>query len=200
MNKRTRFLYSDKDYLDGLKTRDSEIITAIYYNHIDLVKNLAVKNSGNEEDAEDLFQDAIIITYKKIVNEELELTSTFRTFFYSICRNLWLQRLSKRPGKVIDIADVEEYVPLSDSQEYEIHDESENRERLYLKHFGKLSSDCQKILKHFAEGKSVREIAQIMRYKSEDYAKSRKYQCKEILKRRIKNDPLYKELLDNEEE
>jgi len=193
-------LYSDKDYLDGLKTRDSEIITAIYYNHIDLVKNLAVKNSGNEEDAEDLFQDAIIITYKKIVNEDLELTSTFRTFFYSICRNLWLQRLSKRPGKVIDIADVEEYVPLSDSQEYEIHDESENRERLYLKHFGKLSSDCQRILKHFAEGKSVREIAQIMRYKSEDYAKSRKYQCKEILKRRIKNDPLYKELLDNEEE
>jgi RNA polymerase sigma factor (sigma-70 family) len=200
MNKRTRFLYSDKDYLEGLKTRDSEIITAIYYNHIDLVKNLVVKNSGNEEDAEDLFQDAIIITYKKIVSEDLELTSTFKTFFYSICRNLWLQRLSKRPGKVIDITDVEEYVPLSDSQEFEIHDETENRKRLYLKHFGKLSSDCQKILKHFAEGKSVREIAHIMRYKSEDYAKSRKYQCKENLKKRIKNDPLYKALLDNEEE
>lgn len=199
MNKRTRFIYSDQDYLEGLRNRRAEIITAIYHEHIDLIKSFVNKNSGSEEDAEDLFQDTLIIVYKKIRDEELTLTSSFKTFFYSICRNLWLQRLSKRPGVVVNISDVEDFVQLSDDLDYDIHDASEERKRIYLKYFGKLSADCQKILKLFAEGKSIREITQLMQYRSEDYAKSRKYQCKEKLKKRIKNDPLYKSLLDNED-
>ncbi len=200
MNKRTRFLYSDQDYLEGLKERREEIITAIYHNHIDLIKRLVKQNSGSEEDAEDIFQDTMIILYEKLYDDELILTSSFKTFLYSICRNLWLQRLSKRPGFTVNISDVEDYIILSDDIKYDIQDTSEARKIVYLRHFGKLSADCQRILKYFANGKSIREIAQLMHYKSDDYAKSRKYQCKEKLKKRIKNDPQYKILLDDENE
>jgi hypothetical protein len=38
----------------------------------------------------------------------------------------------------------------------------------------------------------LKDIASIMGYTSGKYAKKRKYQCKEILIKRIKNDPIYK--------
>jgi hypothetical protein len=42
---------------------------------------------------------------------------------------------------------------------------------------------------------SLRDIASIMGYKTEKYAKTRKYLCKEELKRRIATDPRYSKFL-----
>jgi len=138
--------------------------------------------------------------YEKIGNERIELTCSFQTFLYSICRNLWLQRLEKRVGTKVDILEIEDFIQLSDETVFEMADPLEERKRIYLKHFGTLSPDCQKVLKLFAEGKSVHEIAQMMHYKSDYYAKTRKYQCKENLKKRIVKDPLYNALTENEKE
>jgi hypothetical protein len=46
----------------------------------------------------------------------------------------------------------------------------------------------------FLKKLSLREIASIMGYKSENYAKTRKFDCKEELKKRILNDPNYLKL------
>ena len=199
MNKRAKEIYSDQDYIEGLRQRRNVIISAIYRNYIDCIINLVNRNSGTDEDAEDLFQDALIIIYKRIRNEELKLSCSFKTFFYSVCRNLWLQRLNKRQRNTIRITDTEEYSDLSADIDYEIVEPSEERKRIYLRHFSSLSPDCQRILELFAQGFNVNEIAEQMQYKSDDYAKARKYQCKELLKARIKNDPLYKALADDEE-
>jgi len=74
MNKRTRDLFTDQDLLNGLKNRDADVITAIYHQNIDLIISFVTRNSGSQEDAEDLFQDAIMILYEKIGNERIELT------------------------------------------------------------------------------------------------------------------------------
>jgi hypothetical protein len=42
---------------------------------------------------------------------------------------------------------------------------------------------------------SLKEIADEMGYKSEFYAKTKKYLCKEALKRMVENDPAIKALL-----
>jgi hypothetical protein len=46
----------------------------------------------------------------------------------------------------------------------------------------------------FLAGIPLKEIANILGFKSEQYAKKRKYQCKEKLVDSIKSDPVYKKL------
>ncbi|MDP4206820.1 MAG: hypothetical protein Q8859_12585, partial [Bacteroidota bacterium] len=64
--------------------------------------------------------------------------------------------------------------------------------RLYQKHFKSLGADCQKILQLYFDKVSLKQITQIMGFKSELYAKKRKYKCKEYLVKSIKQDLEYK--------
>jgi hypothetical protein len=65
--------------------------------------------------------------------------------------------------------------------------------QLYKKHFLGLGADCQKILKLFLEGQSLKSIADLMGF-TEKYAKKRKYVCQKQLIAAIEQDDLYHEL------
>lgn len=181
--------YSDEAIIEGLRLRSDYIIKYIYQELFPTIKYLVVKNSGNEEDAEDIFQDGLIVIFKKIKDNQLELSSSFRTYLYSVCRNLWLQKLSKRKQFAREFSDVESFVDLPDRVMEEIYDDEVEKYRLYQQHFLTLNDDCQKVLLLFMKKLSLREIAVEMGYKTEKYAKTRKYLCKEELKKRIINDP-----------
>ncbi len=183
--------YSDEAIIEGLKLRRDEMIKYVYRELYPVIRNLIISNSGTDADAEDIFQDALIIVYKKGRDEELILSSSFKTFFYSVCKNLWLQRLSKLKDYNQMFVEIEESVTLSESITKEMHVVENEKYKLYQKHFLSLGDDCQKVLQLFLRKMSLREIAEIMGYKTEKYAKTRKYDCKEELKNRILNDPTY---------
>jgi len=186
--------YTDEAIIDGLKKRDSLIIRYVYKEYYPTIKFLITTNSGTETDAEDVFQDALVLLYRKIAKENLVLTSSFKTFLYSICRNLWLQRLDRRvfSNEFLDMEDLSELQELTSSEQA---DEEHEKYRLFQQHFFRLSDDCQKILKLFMNKISLREIAEIMGFKTEKYAKTRKFMCKEKLKNSIINDPKFKKYL-----
>jgi len=190
--------YSDEAIIEGLRLRSDYIIKYIYQELFPMIMFLVTKNNGNEEDAEDVFQDSLIIVFKKIKADELELSCSFRTYIYSICRNLWLQKLSKRKQYTREFNDVEDYVTMT---EYNIKnnnlDELE-KFRLYQQHFLTLNKDCQKVLLLFMKKMSLKEIAVEMGFKTEKYAKTRKYLCKEELKKRIINDPKCQKFLSDD--
>ena len=186
--------YTDEAITDGLKKRDSGIIRHVYKEFYPTIKFLITTNSGTETDAEDVFQDALVVLFKKIAREDLILTSSFKTFLYSICRNLWLQRLDRRvfSSEFLEMEDLNE---LQDNLYLEQPEEEHEKYRLFQQHFLKLSEDCQKILHLFLGKTSLKEIAEIMGFKTEKYAKTRKFMCKEKLKNSIINDPNFKKYL-----
>ncbi len=55
--------YSDEAILEGLRLRSDFIINFIYKEYFPLIRFLVTENGGAEEDAEDIFQDGIIIIY-----------------------------------------------------------------------------------------------------------------------------------------
>lgn len=186
--------YTDEAIIDGLKKRDSGIIRYVYKEYYPTIKFLITTNSGTETDAEDVFQDALMVLFKKIAREDLILTSSFKTFLYSICRNLWLQRLDRRVFRN-EFLEMEDLSELQDNLYLEQPEEEHEKYRLFQQHFLKLSEDCQKILQLFLGKTSLKEIAEIMGFKTEKYAKVRKYMCKEKLKNSIINDPNFKKYL-----
>jgi len=181
--------YSDEAILEGLRLRSDYIINFIYKEFFPLIKFLVTENGGEGEDAEDIFQDGIIILYNKISLNQLVLTSSFKTYMYSVCRNLWLQKLNKRKAIYDKLADVEEFIDLPGDILRETSSEETEMHRIIQIHFLALPEDCQKVLKLFVKNIPLREIAGIMGFKTENYAKTRKYLCKQELKKRIADDP-----------
>ena len=190
--------YSDEAILEGLRLRSDYIINFIYKEYFPLIRFLVTENGGSGEDAEDVFQDGIIIIYNKISLNQLKLTSSFKTYMYSVCRNLWLQKLNKRKAIFDKLTDVEEYIDLPKDMLQEASLEEAELHRIIQVHFLSLADDCQKLLRLFTKNIPLREIASMLGYKTEKYAKTRKYLCKEELKKRIASDPRSQKIIKND--
>ncbi len=191
--------YSDEQILKGILRHDNLILQYIYKQYYYKVNYFIKKNSGNEEDASDIFQEAIIVIYRKLKENDLIFqNSSFQGYLFSVCRFLWLKQLKRRRDEKEKI---EETIPFQE----DLYDDNlitiiEKNEKygLYQKHFNNLSTDCQKLLQLFFEKVPLKEIANIMGYKGEKYAKKRKYICKEILINRIKQDSEFKKIIEDD--
>ena len=190
--------YSDEAIAEGLRLRSDLIIRYIYQEYFPMIKYLITNNNGNEEDAEDVFQDGLVVVFKKIRARELVLTCSFRTYLYSVCRNLWLTKLKKRNRYVSEFSDYEDFEQIAYTKNQQQDEAEQEKFGLYQKHFYTLGEDCKKVLLLFMKKMPLKQIASEMGYKTENYAKTRKYLCKEELKRRIINDPKCQKFLSDD--
>jgi len=187
--------YIEESLLEGIRLHDSDTLEYIYKKFYPSVKAFVNNNSGNDDDARDVFQEAIVVIFRKVNDESFAITCSFKTYVYAIVKNLWLKELEKRKTSGVTLKtegdfEVAEETPIDGS----FGDPKSERYKLYQKHFLTLSEDCQKVLRLFFAKQSLKEISQIMGFGSEKYAKKRKFQCKEILIKRIKNDPEFNKI------
>ena len=181
----------DQSLLEGLKNSNKESIKAIYDLALPTVIQWVKENNGTEEDARDIFQDAIIALFTKVKSKDFNLTCTLKSFLRIMCRNLWLSRIrNKNKFFTKDLDEVEE-VEMGEDLIDKL--EKLEKETIYFKHFMQLGESCKEILEAYFNKTPVREIAEKLKT-SESYIKKRKFNCKEKLIKSIQNDPLYKDL------
>jgi len=191
--------YTDEQLLKGILRHDNLVLSYIYRQFYYKVNSFIRKNSGSSADVKDVFQEAVIIIYRKLKDNDLSIENrSFEVYLFSVCRFLWLKGLEKRKVEKEKLNDVLPY-------DGEIYDDSlsglvskNERFLLYQKHFSGISTDCQKILQMFFDKVPIKEIARVMGFKGENYVKSRKFKCKELLIERIKQDKEYKKLFDDD--
>jgi len=186
--------YTVEAILIGLKNSDNDVLRYVYRKYYSEIRFFVIKNSGSDEDAKDTFQEALIIIYKKLRGDGLELNCSFKTYLYSVARIVWLRHLGKNRIQTDELSDNQVFVDFDDGMELLVSEQ--DRFSLYQKHFLTLHKDCQTILRLFLEKVPLKEIQKRLNLKSEKYVKKRKFQCKEILVKRIQNDPNYKYLKD----
>lgn len=190
--------YSNIELLNGILRNDTLVLQFIFKTFYSNINFFIKKNKGDEEDANDIFQEAIIIIYRKLKANDLVLDCTFDTYLYSVCRLLWLKELEKRKIEQESIKDNHEYhEDVYDDSLASTIDKNE-RYRLYQKHFSLLGKDCQKILQLHFDRVPLKNIADMMGFKSEKYAKKRKFSCKEYLIKSIKQDMEYTTILNGD--
>lgn len=187
--------YTNLELLNGILRNDTIVLQFIYKNFYSKINFFIKKNNGDDDDANDIFQEAIIIIYRKLKANELALDCTFETYLYSICRYLWLKQLEKRKIEKENIKDNHEFNDELYDDSLEKVTDLNDRYRLYQKHFSNLGKDCQKILQLYFDKVPLKTIAQMMGFKSEKYAKKRKFSCKEYLIKSVKQDLEYKNIL-----
>ncbi|CAG5078326.1 RNA polymerase sigma factor [Parvicella tangerina] len=173
---------------------DQEIITLIeerrehkalvkLYRYESRVSTLIKKYGGSKEDAQDVFQDALLILCKNVWAGDFKLTSKLDTYLYGVCFNLWRTALKSKKGKEINLPD--EY-RLEDQNELEALIAKEGKIKQVEEVLKKLGDPCLKLLQLFYyQAKKIKEIMQEMKYKTENTVKVQKYKCIERAKKMI---------------
>lgn len=183
----------DQALLEGIRDKNDEVIRKIYEDCFPGIRGFVSSRSGNLDDANDLFQDALIVVYKKCRDGDFELTCKLKTYLQAVCRRMWMNKIARRKGiHITDITEVEEEIGAEPDITISFH--KQERERLYREYFSKLGADCQRILTAFMEGVKMRQIAAQMKIASEGAAKKRKFVCQQRLMGWIKSDSRYEEL------
>jgi RNA polymerase sigma factor (sigma-70 family) len=177
--------------VEALKMNSNRVFNDIYHNCFPSINYMILSNSGTSHDAEDVFQDAMMLIIQKARNNELKLTCSIKTYLYAVCHNMWQSQLGRKSKEVhfsgnIEIADD----PDPDQRLFE-----DRLYEIYRLNFARLSKKNQKILNMFLSRFPMTMITQEMGYKNEKYAKVKKYLCKEQLRKNILKDQQYKELI-----
>lgn len=182
--------YTDMELLDGLRRRKRSCINWLYREFYPVARHYVTQNSGNEQDVEDIFHDVLVVLYNRSVTGSFNLDCSLKTYFMSVCKNLWLQRLERKCRLLYQAGyEVHEDRASYCTDEGELTEEVLERQRLFHKHLMLLPSECRQLLQLYCLKVPYREIARILNYKDEVYVKTRKYTCKKLLRKRIMNDP-----------
>lgn len=191
--------YSDAMILEGLRQKKSSCIAWLYDEFSPVVRNLVRLNSGTEQDMEDLMQDAIIVLYSRSLAGPFQLECSLKTYFMSICKNLWLQRL-ERKFRLLYVADFEvnESSATYTLEDQRCREEKLEQLRMFHKNLSSLPVDCQRLIRLYCLRVPYKEIARLMNFKDEVYVKTRKYTCKSLLRKKILNDPECYQFLEYE--
>jgi RNA polymerase sigma factor (sigma-70 family) len=182
-------LEEEQYLLENFIKADNKIIVHLYKSYLPCVTKYILNNGGIEEDARDVFQEALIVLYKQIKSKDISLTASLKTYIFSICRYRWLNNLRK--NKRIESFNKEmELIDLNSDIIFQM--EKAERYRLLQVHLSKLSPTDQKILNLYFQKKSTEEIADLLGL-SKLYVKKQKYLSKRKLIKSIQSDLSYKE-------
>ncbi len=189
--------YSDEEIIVGLKRRDNQTLQHIYDSHYDFVHQLIINNSGSDDDAEDVFQEALIVIFKRLRDDEqFELTSAFGTYIYSVARFIWLKKL--RDQRKMDITELnremEDYIEFEEPPPVQ---DKDLRMAIYQRSLIQIPEDCQNILKMTAKNIKAKDIAEKLGFRSDSYVRKRRHFCKEFLVNKIKEDTEYRSMFED---
>ncbi len=192
--------FSDKEILQLLKTPPTgseRAIRYLYQQHYDLLANFILTHGGNQQDAEDIFQETIISFVDMVQLNKFREEASIKTMLYTINKNLWYTEITKR-GKTAK----RELLYNADNKEAEesIVDYINGRESRaeIMAVLDKLGDSCKKILLLFYfENLAMKDILEQTEYENEQVVRNKKYKCLKQLEQMITNDPsTYTKLLN----
>nr|WP_293841722.1 sigma-70 family RNA polymerase sigma factor [uncultured Arsenicibacter sp.] len=182
-----RLRLTDDELLAGLAEGADGALAQLYQRYFPMALHLIVSNNGSEDDAKDIFQEAMVVLYEKVTEGSLELHCQVKTYLYSVCRRLWLKQLARKgrytlydterdPGEGEPTVAIE--TDLSDHAQRDIQFE------VMESSLTKLGEPCRTLLEDFyIRHLSMQEITDKFGYTNPDNAKTQKYKCLQRLKR-----------------
>ncbi|MES2386940.1 MAG: sigma-70 family RNA polymerase sigma factor [Bacteroidota bacterium] len=168
----------DREIISRIKKGDESAIDWLYRKHYRMMLKMITRNSGTEDEAKDIFQDALIVFWEKVIADKLTLTSKISTYLYSICQNLWRKELDRKGKFSSEEADKPDFT------------DPDRQERIDIinKCIAALGESCRLILMYYYfDNLSMNDIAEKMGLANADTAKTKKYKCKQELDIKIKS-------------
>lgn len=181
---------TEEDLLKALREGAAPAFETLYRQYYRMVAKQA--SDAGREDAEDLFQELLVILVRKIREPEFRLSSKLGTYLYAIAKNLILKNANLKPEfSTGDISAFQRENP-------GVTEEEEEREKLEKQLIAiagfleNMEEDCRRVLRlSFFDKRSQSEIAEEMGY-AESFVKVKKHRCLDYLRKQVKSHSLFK--------
>ena len=171
----------DEEIISLMRDKKEHRALVKLYKYQSKVVSLIKSRGGSKEDAQDVFQDALLILCKNVWKGDFVLTAKLDTYLYGVCYNLW-RTISKAKGKTITDENLD--FPMDDEMEELLAHELKLKKVEQI--LQKLGDPCLQLLTLFYyKAKKIKEIVKQMGYKSENSVKVQKYKCMERAKKMI---------------
>lgn len=177
----------DKEIFDKICQGDEQSLEYLYKKYYRMMTKLVISNSGTEQEAKDVYQDALVVFWQKATSGNLVLTSKISTYLYSICQNLWRKELDRKKRLSHEEKDDVEFT------------DTDSKERAKIIHqcIDELGETCKKVLMYYYfDGLSMQEIADKLGFANTNTAKTKKYKCKKKLDDLVKSQYSESDFLD----
>lgn len=189
---------SDGDIIEGIlgSTESRERIFQYIYSYSgwkSQVESIIINNKGTVTDAEDVFQESIILLDRNIRNNIFNHSSMIKTYFMGIVKQHWFNK-QKSKKQIIEL----------DEKFNESHESENNYTILELEKkeildqlISQISKQCNEILSLYKLSFSNEEIANKLNLSSAELAKKYTYRCREKLRELIYSKPEWLEYFKN---
>ena len=175
------------EIFDRIQKGDEKALEIVYKKYYRMMTKLVITNSGTEEEARDVYQDALVVFWQKARSGKLILTSKMSTYIYSICQNLWRKELDRK--KRLSNEEKDTAVALDT--------ETAEKEKIIAHCIDQLGETCKKVLTYYYfEEMSMQDIADKLGFANTDTAKTKKYKCKKKLDELVKAQYSEQDFLD----
>ena len=178
---------NEKDLFERIQKGDEKALEVIYKKYYRMMTKLVITNSGTEEEARDVYQDALVVFWQKASSGNLVLTSKMSTYIYSICQNLWRKELERKKRLSNEEKDSPQTMDFDTAE----------REKIIAQCLEQLGETCRKVLMYYYfDELSMQEIADRLGFANTDTAKTKKYKCKQKLDELVKAQYSERDFLD----
>lgn len=187
--------HSDQKYINALLNNNVALLEELYEKFSGKIKRMVLQNNGSENDAADIFQDALLSIYHKASTQNFTLTCPFEAFLYLVCRNKWLNELTKRKSRKVTINDPSGYNEIGEDS-FAMAEEcvlKHARMSLLIRKLKELSAGCQQLLRLSWSEKSMDEVASQLDM-SYGYARKKKSECMSKLIQLVKKSSQFNSL------
>jgi len=189
-----KMAHPDQIFIEALVTNDTVMVNKIYHDHIGKIRGWILKNGGDANDADDVFQEALVSIYRRAAAGNFELTCPFEAFLFMACRNKWINMLQKSSRKGVTLTDVTGYTNANvaaaqsdDVKQYEA------KEQLFKTKLAALGNACRELLTICYTTKSMEEVAEKLGF-SYAYVRKKKSECMGKLTELVRNSAEYQQL------
>lgn len=158
---------------NGGQKEVNKAISSLYALNFSKVERYLLAKGSTKEQIKDIFQEAILVVFRKIRSGDFRGDSAVSTFLFAVCKNIWFKEV-KRAGRLgsstsLELADNE----LLDKPAHEL-----NRRIELVEVIKGLGQECQEILvSYYFKKMSMKELKEQYRVDSIGAMKNRKYRC-----------------------
>jgi RNA polymerase sigma factor (sigma-70 family) len=180
----------DQQTLAGLRNRENSAFAVLYTFYYPAVERFVLRNSGSQAEAQDVFQETILVLLEKVPTADFQLTSSLKTYVLAISSNLWLKRL-RQTGRLerAELAELERHAPAVEPAAFGQEATAQQQTRVQGL-LARISAKCQALIQAIFFGqKTIQTVVQDHHYTSVHNAQNQKYKCLEQARRGARKNP-----------
>ncbi|PCJ66859.1 MAG: RNA polymerase [Bacteroidetes bacterium] len=162
------------DLISQIRNGEQKGFTKLY-NYYPVIKKWLVTNGCPKTDTNDVFQQALLVFCEKCQDENFTLTASIDTYLFSVSKFVFYAKSRKdKKENPTDFSELE----IASSNDVDELLQKEEKLNLAFQALAALSERCRTVLQLFyLKKKSMKAIAEQLKFKSEKVAKNQKYKC-----------------------